>query len=167
MHMGTTLGLSLQNPTGHASYGWQSKPFSKWFSWCQSCRHGGHTEHLTQWFSQHLECPVASCTCRCFTLDFSIPETNKETAFWMSHIFLYFVCNAPTLLSDWRFNGYEQIEQCVQSINVIRLTLRNANWNIEDSTHQFNVKFQRTIKVSVRKSQLIQHSLHFWRPFGH
>lgn len=81
MHMGTTLGLSLQNPTGHASYGWQSKPFSKWFSWCQSCRHGGHTEHLTQWFSQHLECPVASCTCRCFTLDFSIPETNKETAF--------------------------------------------------------------------------------------
>lgn len=81
MHMGTTLGLSLQNPTGHACYGWQSKPFSKWFSWCQSCRHGGHTEHLTQWFSQHLECPVASCTCRCFTLDFSVPEANKETVF--------------------------------------------------------------------------------------
>ncbi|KAG4079310.1 hypothetical protein HA402_008002 [Bradysia odoriphaga] len=81
MHMGTTLGLSLQNPTGHANYGWQSKPFSKWFSWCQSCRHGGHTEHLTQWFSQHLECPVASCTCRCFTLDFSSPEANKETIF--------------------------------------------------------------------------------------
>lgn len=24
--------------------------FSSWFTWCQSCRHGGHASHMTQWF---------------------------------------------------------------------------------------------------------------------
>lgn len=73
LHMGTTSGSPFQgNSTGHVSSGWQSKPFAKWYSWCQSCRHGGHTEHLTQWFSIHSECPVASCSCKCFGLDFPL-----------------------------------------------------------------------------------------------
>lgn len=24
--------------------------FGNWFSWCQSCRHGGHAEHVSKWF---------------------------------------------------------------------------------------------------------------------
>lgn len=33
LHMGTTNGASFQNKSGHVT--WQSKPFSKWYSWCQ------------------------------------------------------------------------------------------------------------------------------------
>ncbi|CAH2095812.1 unnamed protein product [Euphydryas editha] len=43
--------------------------FDGWFSWCVACRHGGHAAHLLQWFSEHTECPVSSCTCRCSALD--------------------------------------------------------------------------------------------------
>lgn len=51
MHMGTMVNMS-NGETSHTevSSGWQTKPFSKWFSWCQTCRHGGHTEHIMQWF---------------------------------------------------------------------------------------------------------------------
>ena len=24
--------------------------FGQWFTWCQSCRHGGHAQHITEWF---------------------------------------------------------------------------------------------------------------------
>ncbi len=24
--------------------------FSEWFTWCQTCRHGGHSHHMTRWF---------------------------------------------------------------------------------------------------------------------
>ncbi|XP_031631806.1 GATOR complex protein MIOS [Contarinia nasturtii] len=73
LHMGTTNGASFQNKSGS---GWLSKPFSKWFAWCQSCSHGGHSEHLTSWFSTHAECPVASCSCKCFGLDFPLLPLN-------------------------------------------------------------------------------------------
>ncbi|XP_011214207.1 GATOR complex protein MIOS [Bactrocera dorsalis] len=74
LHMGTTLNITLPSDSTHESLGWQSKPFSKWFSWCQTCRHGGHTEHMMQWFKQNSECPVSSCTCRCFDMDGTIPN---------------------------------------------------------------------------------------------
>lgn len=80
LHMGTTNGASFQSKAGHVSSGWQSKPFEKWFSWCQTCRHGGHTEHLTQWFNTHAECPVASCSCKCFSLDFPLAPLNGNSA---------------------------------------------------------------------------------------
>ncbi|CAJ0758172.1 7472_t:CDS:10 [Entrophospora sp. SA101] len=32
--------------------------FGLWFTWCQSCRHGGHTLHMLQWFQKHRICPV-------------------------------------------------------------------------------------------------------------
>ncbi|KAL4706071.1 hypothetical protein ACJJTC_001669 [Scirpophaga incertulas] len=43
--------------------------FGGWFSWCVSCRHGGHADHLLHWFQEHTECPVSSCTCHCGSLD--------------------------------------------------------------------------------------------------
>ncbi|XP_062143196.1 GATOR2 complex protein MIOS [Drosophila sulfurigaster albostrigata] len=74
MHMGTMINTSGGGGgAGDASTdqagGWQLKPFAKWFSWCQTCRHGGHTEHIMQWFKQNSECPVSSCNCRCFDMD--------------------------------------------------------------------------------------------------
>jgi hypothetical protein len=43
--------------------------FGEWFTWCQSCRHGGHASHLLHWFSIHTDCPVTGCTCKCAQLD--------------------------------------------------------------------------------------------------
>ena len=36
--------------SGGGSYGNQSDVFGQWFTWCQSCRHGGHANHIAQWF---------------------------------------------------------------------------------------------------------------------
>ena len=44
-------------------------PFTNWFSWCQTCRHGGHAKHLMDWFKDEVECPVSGCSCRCMSLD--------------------------------------------------------------------------------------------------
>ncbi|ENN79182.1 hypothetical protein D910_02334, partial [Dendroctonus ponderosae] len=30
--------------------GIKPQSFDNWFTWCQSCRHGGHSRHLTNWF---------------------------------------------------------------------------------------------------------------------
>jgi len=43
--------------------------FGDWWTWCQSCRHGGHASHLAAWFKSHDVCPVAGCRCRCRGLD--------------------------------------------------------------------------------------------------
>jgi hypothetical protein len=43
--------------------------FDDWFTWCQTCRHGGHAGHVQDWFASHEECPVAECTCKCSSLD--------------------------------------------------------------------------------------------------
>ncbi|KAJ9449306.1 SEH-associated protein 4 [Diplonema papillatum] len=42
---------------------------SNQITWCLSCKHGGHIAHLLEWFSTHEQCPVASCTCPCASLD--------------------------------------------------------------------------------------------------
>jgi len=40
--------------------------FDLWFTWCQTCRHGGHAVHILDWFnSGRSECPVSDCKCRC------------------------------------------------------------------------------------------------------
>lgn len=39
--------------------------FENWFSWCQSCHHGGHASHLFEWFSLEKTCPVTNCSCTC------------------------------------------------------------------------------------------------------
>ena len=42
---------------------------SQWFTWCRLCRHGGHAEHLSNWFALNEKCPVAKCFCRCILID--------------------------------------------------------------------------------------------------
>ncbi|KAJ8949341.1 hypothetical protein NQ314_008261 [Rhamnusium bicolor] len=42
MHMGTTTG---------ESDGLKSTEFDNWFTWCQTCRHGGHAGHMSEWFA--------------------------------------------------------------------------------------------------------------------
>lgn len=51
MHMGTGSGLQLlsSNSNKHDDDG-KLTPFNSWFTWCQTCKHGGHSEHITQWF---------------------------------------------------------------------------------------------------------------------
>ncbi|PWU83960.1 hypothetical protein C4B63_267g25 [Trypanosoma cruzi] len=34
-------------------------------AWCTACLHGGHANHLQEWFSTHRKCPVYGCSCRC------------------------------------------------------------------------------------------------------
>lgn len=42
-----------------------SLPVAEWFTWCMACKHGGHTQHLVDWFSRHDTCPVSGCECQC------------------------------------------------------------------------------------------------------
>ncbi|XP_045138344.1 GATOR complex protein MIOS-A-like [Portunus trituberculatus] len=81
VHMGTPSGwdsstqkTSVQEDTGEgpASASTSRRKlshFSSWFTWCQTCRHGGHAHHLMEWFKEHSECPVTTCTCKCMSLD--------------------------------------------------------------------------------------------------
>jgi len=56
--------------TGDARFDHSSPfSFSQWWTWCQNCRHGGHEEHMGDWFSSHQVCPVTDCNCRCLSAD--------------------------------------------------------------------------------------------------
>ena len=71
VNMGTasgTNGANIDNVTNSLK-DVKLTNFSTWFTWCQTCRHGGHAGHLTQWFSEHSDCPVTGCTCKCAQLD--------------------------------------------------------------------------------------------------
>lgn len=35
------------------------------FTWCPFCQHGGHRQHLKEWFKEHRDCPVSGCVCDC------------------------------------------------------------------------------------------------------
>lgn len=35
------------------------------FTWCPFCQHGGHRQHLKEWFKEHNDCPVSGCMCAC------------------------------------------------------------------------------------------------------
>lgn len=73
LHMGTTTTSGFYNPVGI-----KSKPFQKWFSWCQTCRHGGHSSHLSEWFKTHTECPVTCCNCKCFAIDLPLLKESDR-----------------------------------------------------------------------------------------
>ena len=62
-------------PTSDAPRVWKasSSTFSHWTVWCQSCGHGGHADHMQQWFERHTECPVWDCKCRCKLRDVRTP----------------------------------------------------------------------------------------------
>ncbi|RQM17957.1 hypothetical protein DD237_001342 [Peronospora effusa] len=55
-----------------------SIPFVEWFTWCQSCKHGGHAHHLADWFKTHTVCPVTDCSCQCQHLDLPIVSDNNQ-----------------------------------------------------------------------------------------
>lgn len=46
-----------------------SIPLAEWFTFCQSCKHGGHAHHMAEWFDHHDHCPVTDCPCHCRSLD--------------------------------------------------------------------------------------------------
>ncbi|PFX28431.1 WD repeat-containing protein mio [Stylophora pistillata] len=75
VHMGTSSSLS-QKPVNQGDSSAEKptnvhsvNPFNNWFTWCQSCRHGGHSNHIVGWFKEHVECPVTGCGCHCMNLD--------------------------------------------------------------------------------------------------
>lgn len=68
LHMGTPINST------------PPKTATLWFSWCQTCRHGGHIDHLMSWFEQHSECPVTSCSCKCFAIDMITPVRKDVNA---------------------------------------------------------------------------------------
>ena len=63
------LTSTAKKIVGDASANNKSHPFSSWILWCQTCRHGGHSGHLLDWFAEHSDCPVTGCICRCLNLD--------------------------------------------------------------------------------------------------
>ncbi|KAJ1652204.1 hypothetical protein IWQ61_007408 [Dispira simplex] len=71
LSLGTPANICMDNPsitrTNNPSN--ELNPFDWWFMWCQTCRHGGHQKHLTEWFETHNVCPVADCMCHCRELD--------------------------------------------------------------------------------------------------
>ena len=68
LSMGTHSGLMLSTERpGEGSR--RVTPFRSTFTWCQTCRHGGHAEHITNWFAEHADCPISGCGCKCATVD--------------------------------------------------------------------------------------------------
>jgi hypothetical protein len=64
---GAGVGLGSLRPAGHLR---DALPFEDMWTWCQSCRHGGHASHLAEWFgSGRTVCPVAECMCHCALMD--------------------------------------------------------------------------------------------------
>ncbi|OQV17689.1 WD repeat-containing protein mio [Hypsibius exemplaris] len=53
-------------------------PIEKWFTWCQSCRHGGHASHLAEWFREHSECAVTGCSCKCMMIESGCATVTKS-----------------------------------------------------------------------------------------
>ncbi|CAG7836336.1 unnamed protein product [Allacma fusca] len=68
LHMGTILASATEPIFDPHKTGTSPEALS-WYTWCQTCRHGGHTAHLQQWFQNQIECPVTGCSCKCMTLD--------------------------------------------------------------------------------------------------
>ncbi|KAK3108438.1 hypothetical protein FSP39_007962 [Pinctada imbricata] len=70
-NLGTPSGSALYQQKEKSDFKNVLSPVNDWFAWCQNCRHGGHSMHLTQWFKEHSECPVTGCECKCATLDYT------------------------------------------------------------------------------------------------
>jgi len=70
VNMGTASGTTVHNPeVKPGNRDAKLSQFNSWFTWCQTCRHGGHASHLIDWFSEHSDCPVTGCSCKCAQLD--------------------------------------------------------------------------------------------------
>eukprot|EP00058_Branchiostoma_floridae_P009637 XP_002595125.1 hypothetical protein BRAFLDRAFT_67907 [Branchiostoma floridae] len=83
MNMGTASGTNhaaKPNKEEKQDYSKEAKQnkFGSWFTWCQTCRHGGHADHMMEWFRDHTECPVTACHCKCMSLDSVGTVTSAE-----------------------------------------------------------------------------------------
>ncbi|RWS24977.1 WD repeat-containing protein mio-like protein [Leptotrombidium deliense] len=67
--LGTPVGVYWRNKKSDEETERKLSPFPSWFTSCQTCRHGGHANHLIEWFKEHIECPVSGCNCKCMSLD--------------------------------------------------------------------------------------------------
>lgn len=47
--------------------------FSKWFTWCQNCRHGGHAHHINEATHTTLIFTAIRLHTRCFRVRFPVP----------------------------------------------------------------------------------------------
>ncbi|KAG0043541.1 hypothetical protein BGZ83_011281 [Gryganskiella cystojenkinii] len=69
LHLGVPAdghaGLGPWSSLGHKATGEKPTSFDLWFTWCQTCRHGGHAMHMADWFDRHTQCPVSDCSCLC------------------------------------------------------------------------------------------------------
>ena len=36
-----------------------------YYTFCTLCRHGGHCDHMLEWFAENETCPVSGCDCAC------------------------------------------------------------------------------------------------------
>ncbi|KAG0024185.1 hypothetical protein BGZ81_007802 [Podila clonocystis] len=73
LHLGVPAeghaSLGAWSSLGHKASGEKPTSFDLWFTWCQTCRHGGHAMHMADWFDRHTQCPVSDCSCLCSTHD--------------------------------------------------------------------------------------------------
>ncbi|KAF9081229.1 hypothetical protein BGX23_001114 [Mortierella sp. AD031] len=73
LHLGVpaegNASLGAWSSLGHKATGEKPTSFDLWFTWCQTCRHGGHAMHMAEWFDRHTQCPVSDCNCLCSTHD--------------------------------------------------------------------------------------------------
>ncbi|KAI7903729.1 uncharacterized protein BX663DRAFT_507393 [Cokeromyces recurvatus] len=65
LHMGTPIDQLRQTIMMNDTHKVDPAGFDLWFTWCQTCRHGGHAIHMFEWFQKHSICPVSNCTCQC------------------------------------------------------------------------------------------------------
>lgn len=40
-----------------------NQPVRGLYAWCQGCAHGGHLQHMQQWFENHSKCPKCGHMC--------------------------------------------------------------------------------------------------------
>ncbi|KAI9317908.1 hypothetical protein BX666DRAFT_1856189 [Dichotomocladium elegans] len=66
--MGTPIDSLRKAIAANDSHQADPSGFDLWFTWCQTCRHGGHAVHIFDWFRNHTSCPVSSCNCHCYNL---------------------------------------------------------------------------------------------------
>ena len=81
-HSGFLMGTTSTLPNERTKKGTKITPFSNFFTFCQTCRHGGHADHIDKWFDENSECPVTGCNCKCVSLDIdssnAIPPSHYQ-----------------------------------------------------------------------------------------
>ncbi|KAG8268488.1 hypothetical protein J6590_025803 [Homalodisca vitripennis] len=64
VNMGTPAyydGNPSPSPSRPSTTPLRLSPFNSWYTWCQTCRHGGHASHITQWFRLYNGVSASHC----------------------------------------------------------------------------------------------------------